>query len=177
MHTKRVFWILLLTTLLVFAYALYHFFHTEERVEKEITQYEDKTLSPQIYLGYVRGKFYTPEISLKPDLALLYKFTKPLQLNQVGIKGVWFIERDRISSLSDNAILSVNFKGVRIFVEMSGYSNLPVRIEIDGRPSGEIYVDGSQSYEIYQGTADYKARLLTLYIPRGIAVYSLNFTD
>lgn len=161
----------------MFGYGLYEFFRNQHVEEKEIHHFEEEKISPEMGLGYGRSKFYTPEITIRPDLAILYKYRIPLELNQVGLQGVWFVERDRIISLSDDSILSVKFKAPRLFVEMSGKSELPVKIEIDGRPIGEIQVNGEQDYEIVGGAQGYSPHLLTMYIPRGIYVYSLKFTE
>lgn len=178
MQTRTLYYIFLALTLLLLGYGAYSFLRTEDQVETEIDTFEEtKTLSPEMNLGYGRGRFYTPEITIKPDLAILYKYSKPLEVNQVGLKGVWFVERDRITSLSDSASLLVNFNAPKMFVEMSGSSDLPVRIEIDNRPIGEIRVEGSRDYEISGASNGKGPRTISLSIPRGIAVYSLKFTD
>lgn len=143
----------------------------------KFTQSEVKPLEPRpfsIPLGYGRGNAYTPEITLKPDLALLYKYKKPLALNHVGLQGVWFVERDRITSLSDNGLLSLSFQSPKVYVELSGQSSLPIRLELDGKSIGEIWVEGDLVYEITPSEGG--PHLLTLHTPRGISAYSFNLT-
>lgn len=178
MKSTQVFAIFLATALVILGYAALKFSGVENKGDKEVKVFEEKnTLTPPISLGYSRARNYTHQLKLKPDLATLYRYKGSLSLDQVGLKGVWYVESDRITSLGDEGALTVYFQAPRVFVELSGQSNLPVRIDIDGRTAGEIKVDGLKEYEISLPEKNYNPRLLTLFVPRGISAYSFRFTE
>lgn len=172
-----------LLALFLMGLGLFSLMRTEEKVEKEVRGFELKEAKKEphaptlIPLGYGRGEAYSDEIHIEPDIALYYHYRKPLQLNQIGLTGVWLVERDRIRSLSEDGILSLSFQAPRLFVELSGQSNLPVRIELDTHPAGEIWVTERREYEISLNNAKTEPQLLTLHVPRGISVYLFRLTD
>lgn len=175
-NEKQKFYLLLTAVLLILGAGLIFFLGTEKKEEKEIRTFEkNEVVSPTMNLGYGGAKYYTPELELRPDLAVIYKYDKPLEFNQVGLNGIWFVERDRIVSLSDDSILAVNFQASIINISLSGNNYLPVRVELDGKRIGEIPVSGSGVYAIKPGNTGHSPDLLKLYIPRGIALYSLSF--
>ena len=182
MKTTQVFAILLVTVLIILGYAASRFVHEEAKETKEIKRFEKEEsmplpLSPLMSLGYGRGKNFSPELKIKPDIAALYKYSSPLALNEIGLKGVWFVERDRITSLGDNGTLGLVFQAKHVIVKLSGQSPLPVRVEIDGQPVGEVWVEEPREYDITLKEDGQISHRLTLYVPRNISAYSFRFTE
>ena len=181
----KVFSLLLFLALLLIGLAIYWVTRMEIKEESEIKQFEKvepkvvekPDITPPTPLGYGRGGNYTEEIKIKPDIALLYTYSNPLPLHEVGLKGVWFIERDRITSLSDDGILSIHFQAPRAFIELSGQSVLPVRIELNNKSAGEFWIDGKREYEFALPDKSFIPHTLTLHVPRGVSAYSFRFTE
>lgn len=175
MDERAKYYVLLAASLIVFVLGIVFIFDLLKTDDKDVSAFEKQDISPRMNLGYGGEQFYTPELKIKPDLAFLYKTTDKLKLNQIGLDGVWFVERDRIVSLSNNSILTVEFRASTVTVSLSGDNSLPIRVEIDSVPVGKIQLKGPGEYEISTGISVYDVRELTLYVPRGISVYNLKF--
>lgn len=158
------------------SYGLWHFVMLERKSDGEIGLFEKKSLYPEIALGYAKGNFYAPFVTLKPDLAYFYRDKGTLEVNQVALEGVWLINRDSLSSLGDSSELSVKIDSERLFITLSGKSELPIRYELNGKPAGSFKVDDQdlRSYELTGVQGIYFPKNISLFIPRGIVVYALS---
>lgn len=138
-------------------------------------QHRIRALSPETYLGTLRSESYTPEIHLKSEVAARYEYNRPLASNQVGLKGEWKVEGERITSLSDSSYLDMNFTAKRVYLVLSGSSAVPIEVFLDGAPYGEVKMDGDRKYDIVDVT--YGKHLLSLKIPSGVSAYAFTFGD
>ncbi|MCB1114506.1 MAG: hypothetical protein KDK62_07110 [Chlamydiia bacterium] len=165
-------WVLLAVGVL--SYGLWHFIGTEKTGEYEQKLFDEKKEYPIIRLGYARGSFYAPDITIKPDVAFYYSNQKKLALNQVSLEGVWLVERDRIVSLGDASSLTVNIDSQELYATFSGISHLPVRYELNGKNAGSFQVVQEGEYLLSGASGVYFPKKITLFVPRGIAVYTLR---
>jgi hypothetical protein len=144
-------------------------------------------MTPETYLGYARGKSYTHQEKIVRDHPNLYAYTMPLLPDEVGIKGLWTIEGESITSESDSSILSLNFLSNRVYLVLGGQSSLPIQVDLDGsllskenytqdmNDKGEILVKEDRKYDIVDLKGKTGRHTVTLHIPKGIKVYAFSF--
>jgi hypothetical protein len=174
MERKRAFFLLLAAALGILGYGLWQFIGTEKKVETEVTHFEAHKLYPVIRLGYARGNYYASETVIKPDLAVYYTSAKDLKVNQVTLEGVWYVERDRITSLSEGSRLTVKVDSEKLSITVAGKSDLPVRYELNGKTVGSFKVNGEAEVDLTGADGIYFPKVVTLYIPRGVSAYILK---
>jgi cytochrome c biogenesis protein CcdA/thiol-disulfide isomerase/thioredoxin len=128
-------------------------------------------LSPETYLGSLRGSNYTSE--MHPNGS--YSYVSPLPENKVGLKGKWKIEEEKITSQGTDSFLDYNFLAKQVYLVLSGKSEEPLQVYLDGNKLKEIKVDADQKYDIVDTT--YGRHQLSLHIPQGISAYAFTFGD
>jgi cytochrome c biogenesis protein CcdA/thiol-disulfide isomerase/thioredoxin len=128
-------------------------------------------ISPETYLGSARGRSYV--VTINPGETATYDYTKPLGDDQVSLKGPWLVEEEYITSQGDDCYLNMNFLAKQVYLVLSGSSKEPIEIFLDGKPAGEIYMDGDKKYDIVSTT--YKRHQLSLKIPEGVNAYAFTF--
>lgn len=134
-----------------------------------------RPLSPETYLGTQRATSYSRELHVIPEQAIIYDYQTPLQLNEVGLKGSWKIESERITAEGDDSYLEGNFLGKQIYLVLSGASQTPLNVYVDGKLTQEIVVSEDRKYDLFNG--EYGRHLLSLKIPQGVNAYAFTFGD
>lgn len=134
-----------------------------------------RPLSPETYLGSVRGDRYTDEMKIEPGQTVDYSYKKPLENDTAGLKGPWRVEEERIVSEGPESYLDYNFLAKQVYLVMSGKSDVPVQVYVDGKQVREFVVDGDRKYDIV--TAEYGQHQLSLKIPKGVSAYAFTFGD
>ncbi|CUI16619.1 hypothetical protein PNK_0996 [Candidatus Protochlamydia naegleriophila] len=146
-------------------------------------------ITPAIYLGYERGNSLMQTPQLLPDLTYSYNDRfDTIGLNQVGLKGKWEAHANDILSQSNTSQLKVNFKADRVYLVLGGKSELPIQLQLDGKPipanyhssdandTGDIFVDKSRLYQLLNLKGENGRHELVLTIPQGIKVYAFTFS-
>ncbi len=146
-------------------------------------------VTPAIYLGYERGNSLMQTSQLLPDLTYSYNDRfDTIGLNQVGLKGKWEAHANNILSQSNTSQLKVNFKADRVYLVLGGKSELPIQLQLDGKPipthyysndlndKGELYVDKSRLYQLLNFKGEGGRHELVLTIPQGLKVYAFTFS-
>jgi cytochrome c biogenesis protein CcdA/thiol-disulfide isomerase/thioredoxin len=128
-------------------------------------------ISPETYLGYGRGRSYVVEI--KPGQTAAYDYSKPLGDDQVGLKGSWLVEEEYITPQGRDCYLNMNFLAKRVYLVLAGSSKEPIEVFLDGKPAGEIEMNGDKKYDIVSTT--YQRHQLSLKIPQGVNAYAFTF--
>lgn len=130
-------------------------------------------LTPETYLGIQRGKSYTSENRLQLNQIAQYNYQKPLENDQVGLKGNWKIEEERITAESNESYLDLNFLAKHVYLVLSGSSKIPLKIYLDTEPPKELSIDGNREYTIVD--TSYGRHRLSIKIPPGISAYAFTF--
>lgn len=133
-----------------------------------------RPLSSETYLGLARGASYTSEIHVTPG-SNKYGYTGPLKEGQVGLKGMWNVEDERITSESEESFLDMNLLAKQVYLVLSGQSAVPLKVFLDGKFIREISVDGAKKYDII--VTEYGKHQLSLQVPRGVSAYAFTFGD
>lgn len=134
-----------------------------------------RPLTLETYLGTDRGKSYSPENQIQPNAIAQYDYKTPLAEGQVGLKGKWKVEGQRITAEGDDSYLDLDYLAKQVYLVLSGSSSTPIQVALDGHMEGEIKIDGNRMYTIV--VADYGRHLLSLKIPKGISAYAFTFGD
>jgi cytochrome c biogenesis protein CcdA/thiol-disulfide isomerase/thioredoxin len=142
-------------------------------LEMKEPAHEIKQVSPETYLGTARGHSYTPEITIQPDEEIKYAYQAALKEDQVGLRGLWLAESERITSRSDESYLEMNFLASEVYLVLSGSSATPLEVFLDGKKHGTMVVDGDRKYDIV--STSYGHHLLSLKIPKGVSAYAFTF--
>lgn len=144
-----------------------------QSLEMKEPEREIKPISPETYLGTARGHNYAPEIVIQPDEEVEYTYHTSLKDDQVGLKGLWLVENERITSGSNESYLDMNFLASEVYLVLSGSSSIPLEVYLDGKKYGAITIDGDRKYDIV--TTSYGRHSLSLKIPKGISAYAFTF--
>ncbi len=156
----------------------------QEKAEKMVVA---AGMTQETYLGYERGRSYLSENKIKPDQVYNYTFTHSPGLDEVGLKGEWQVGKEKITSFSDESLLELNFMADQVYLVLGGQSELPIRIELDGKPlpekywteemnaRGEILIKEPRKYDILNLHGDDGRHLLRLHIPKDIEAYAFTF--
>ncbi len=134
-----------------------------------------RPISPETYLGSLRGKSYHSEIVLKPNQIASYGYKGALGNDEVGLKGKWKVEGERITSVGDDSYLDYNFLAKKVYLVLGGSSKQPIQVYLDGKLVQEIVMDGDRKYDIVDTT--YGRHQLSLKIPQGVSAYAFTFGD
>lgn len=134
-----------------------------------------RPITPETYLGLLRGKSFTAENQIVPMEIAQYDYKTPLQEDKVGLKGAWMVENEKITSASDESKLDLNFLARDVYLVLSGTNKLPLKVILDGKPYGEIKVDGDRKYDIVK--VPYGRHEISLTIPKGVSAYAFTFGD
>lgn len=134
-----------------------------------------RIISPETYLGTLRGISYTQENIIKDGLTATYEYKKPLQLNKVGLKGQWKITPESITAVGDDSFLDLHFQAREVYLVLSGSSKIPAEAYLDGKHVDSITIDGDRKYDIVK--APYGEHQLSLKLPKGVSAYAFTFGD
>lgn len=129
--------------------------------------------TPETYLGTVRGRSFTAENHIIPNQTVLYTRMKPLQNDEVGLKGKWLAQPERITAEGNDCYLDCSFLAKQVYVVLTGSSPLPLQISLDGNPPQELFLDGDRDYTVANTT--YGRHLLSIKVPLGISAYAFTF--
>lgn len=132
-----------------------------------------REITPETYLGAERGHSYN--ISLKVGETASYAYTAPLKEDRVGLRGAWLVGGESIEAEGDDSYLDLNFLAKQVYLVLSGSSKKPIEVFLDGKRSGEFYMDGDKKYDIVETT--YQRHQLSLKIPLGVKAYAFTFGD
>ncbi len=146
-----------------------------------------EVLSPEIHLGFARAENYTTEIKIKPNEIATYDYSGRLEPNIVGLTGSWQVNRECITAAGKESKIELNFIASRVYVVLSGLSDDPIKVLLDGAPlpkqyytkdtdsSGGINVEADRLYEVVDLHGDISRHSLTLIVPAGINLYEFSF--
>ncbi|MBS0634039.1 MAG: thioredoxin family protein [Verrucomicrobia bacterium] len=132
--------------------------------------------TPELYLGSERASHYSEEITLVPNSAHAYSYTKPLKVDTVGISGLWRVGRESITSAGSNCSLEVRFTGSKVHIVLSGESKEPLTVTLDGKYRATIFMDGDRTYDIASVQNPEVPHTVKITFPPGISAYSLTFS-
>lgn len=147
-----------------------------------------RPITPETYLGYERAQSYSSQLSLTKDKAVDYETDFNLKSDEVGLKGRWIYGKESITS-QGNSILSLNFEAEQVYLVMTGNSQQPVMVYLDGKKlpqeyftkdmnkNGEIVINQDRKYDIINLHKDYGRHMIEIYIPAGISAYAFTFGD
>ncbi len=128
-------------------------------------------MSPETYLGLERGRSY--KMPIVPFETKEYSYEPPLGEDQAALRGPWLVEKEYIESESGHSYLDYNFLAEHVYLVLGGSSSEPVEVELDGKPYGQIRINGDKKYDIVHTT--YKRHHLSLKVPQGVRAYAFTF--
>ncbi len=158
-----------------------------EPLEKQSDEPSRIATTGEIYLGSARAGNYTPEITLQPSSWHSYSFIGPLEADSVGLKGLFRVSAESVTSAGSSCTIALNFLANKVFMVLSGTSEEPITLLLDGKPlakdaytedmdaHGNIYLDGSRKYDLVNLKGDMKRHTLTINLPPGVSCYSFTF--
>ncbi len=164
-----------------------------------------KNITHETYLGYGRAQNYTGSMNrIVENTESTYNFADPLASDQVGLRGTWTVEEERITSESDTSTLSINFTAGKVFLVLAGANTkgIPVSVKIDGKSIAKtemttyqtadysdfselsspdmarsIKVNKDRKYDIFDSKGSVENHILELTIPSGISAYAFTFGE
>ena len=134
---------------------------------------QGRPISSETYLGTSRGRSYTHENAIAFERTKLYTYFQPLNDDEVGLKGSWNVQGERITAEGNDCYLEYNFLGNQAYLVLSGSSSEPILVFLDGKLVGEVRMDGDRKYDLVDTT--YGRHLLSLKVSQGISAYAFTF--
>jgi len=143
--------------------------------------------TPEIYLGSKRAENYTADTTLKPNSVHTYTFKEPLKDDTVGLKGLFRLSEESITSAGSNCSITLNFHANKVHMVLSGTSQEPITLILDGKPlstamytedmtsDGKIFVDASRKYDLIYLSGEPRRHTLQINLPPAISCYSFTF--
>lgn len=132
---------------------------------------EDKSLSPETYLGLGRGHSYV--MNLTPNETVNYQYKNVLGHDQVGLKGPWKAEQEYIEAEGDDCYINMNFLASQVYLVLEGSSPELLAVILDDKSYGFMRVDGAKKYTIVK--TSYGRHTLSIKVPRSIKAYAFTF--
>lgn len=120
-----------------------------------------KTITPETYLGFERGKQSYP--------------TQPLGDDQVGLTGKWQVAADHIRSEKDGSEIILNFIANHVYLVAQSDTPQTIAVLIDGKKENSVTIHQPKMYEIIDLKDRYGRHTLTLQCPKGINAYVFTF--
>lgn len=148
-----------------------------------------RPMTAETYLGYKRAGQYTVENHIEPDKIVNYSYSAPIEKDGLGLTGKWKVEEERITAEGTDSFLVLNFLSNRVYLVLSGSSQQPINVTLDGKPlssfyytsdmnkQGEIFVDEDRKYDIVNLQGQYGRHVLKLHLPKGVSAYAFTFGD
>lgn len=156
--------------------------------EKESSTSHRK-LTPETYLGFEKATSYIPDNFIIPYKEFDYDYNQTLKIDQVGLRGPWLISEEKITSLSDQSFLDLNFVAGRVYLVMEAPESAKVLVYLNNRAlddkyftsdmdkQSEIIVKDPRKYDVLNLRDDYGRYKLTLKVPKGVSLYAFTFGD
>lgn len=152
----------------------------EERISR-------RPITPETYLGSARAAAYVNRI--QSDKNVSYHYEGPLKDDQVGLKGNWLVNAEKITSMGESSSLDLNFLATRVYLVMDADKSQLVTVYLDDQPlekryytadmndKGQIAVKEPRKYDAINLKGQYGRHKLTLKAPKGVSMYAFTFGD
>lgn len=156
---------------------------------KEEQQVKSRPTTPETYLGISRADHYQRGLSIKPEETAFYAYPSPLQDDHVGLKGKWFVDKQKVTSKSNTSSLDLNFIATRVYLVMDSENPQPVSVFLDDAPlpskyytadmddKGHILVHKPRKYDVLNLKGSYGRHKVSLISPEGVSAYAFTFGD
>jgi thiol-disulfide isomerase/thioredoxin len=131
-----------------------------------------RKLTPETYLGYARAEAY--DFELVRDRANRYAQSETPGPNKVSLRGEFIVGKESVVA-GDDAELILNFNASQVYLVLSGFSDVPMRISLDDKEYGQLLIKEPRMYEIVDLKNELGRHLLKLEIPKDISAYAFTF--
>lgn len=137
--------------------------------------------TPEIYLGFGRAQDYVAELRIAENEVAEYSFLET-RSDEVGLRGKWRVEEERIIAEENGAELELNFLGQQVYLVMKTRENEgEVEVWLDGErvletgdtQDGVIKVEKPRKYDVAE--SDYGRHQLRLVFDEGVSAYAFTF--
>lgn len=152
-------------------------------------QVSSRLTTPETYLGISRGNHYQNGLFIKPEETAFYTYSTPLRDDHVGLKGEWFVDKQKITSKSNKSSLDLNFVASQVYLVMDSEIPQLVSVFLDDAPlpskyytadmddKGQILVYKPRKYDVINLRDSYGRHKLSLICPEGVSAYAFTFGD
>jgi cytochrome c biogenesis protein CcdA/thiol-disulfide isomerase/thioredoxin len=127
--------------------------------------------TPESYLGYQRLARYSGSPVKRNEVAD-YMFAKTLARDRLSYAGKWRVEAERIVAEQD-ARLRLRFAANDVYLVLGG--NGDVGVQVAGRPTKTVKVDGYRLYTLRASKQRAENQLLELHFSPGVQAYAFTF--
>lgn len=127
-------------------------------------------ISPETYLGYMRGRFGNGE-QIKQNVSSIYEIDGQLMGDLAYLLGEWTVFEE-YALAGQGAQISYKFTAGEVNLVMRGEGKR-VKVYIDGQPIKEVVIKESDLYNLYKG--ERKTAVLRLEFEAGVEAYAFTF--
>lgn len=144
--------------------------------------------TPETYLSYERGERFGNTDQFEADISKNYTLPTNLQDNQWALGGSWKIGPKESVSTADNSVLRVKFTAREVYLVMSGPSDQPVTLKLNGQSvtssanggsdvdsSGQVHLNGARLYRLIKLPKFTKNGVLDITVPNGTTINAFTF--
>jgi cytochrome c biogenesis protein CcdA/thiol-disulfide isomerase/thioredoxin len=133
--------------------------------------------TPETYLGYARAERFSNDSELQADHTYNYSFPAFVPSDHWSLQGQWQVAADKITSMSNDAKLRLNFNAQKVFLVLGSNSGKPISISLllNGKPVNTLSIDRHTLYQLIdQKTAPNGLLEIQVSAP-GLEVYAFTF--
>jgi cytochrome c biogenesis protein CcdA/thiol-disulfide isomerase/thioredoxin len=120
---------------------------------------DEKTRSPETYLGYARAQGYEGKEDIKHDTLQKYTAASSLDESSWALEGLWTLTPEAAVN-QGRASLVYRFSARKVYLVMNPVQGVPatVKVTVDGKPvnggdvkNGILKLDKNRLYQLYDG--------------------------
>jgi cytochrome c biogenesis protein CcdA/thiol-disulfide isomerase/thioredoxin len=134
----------------------------------------------ETYLGTARAERFSNDVELQSDSTYNYIFPAFIPSDHWSLQGQWQVAADKITSMSNDAKLRLNFNAQKVFLVLGSSSGKPISITLllNGKPitpNGTIVVDRHTLYQLVDQKTAANGLLEIQVNDPGLEAYAFTF--
>lgn len=133
--------------------------------------------TPETYLGYARAERFSNDAELQADTTYNYSFPAFIPSDHWSLQGQWQVSADKITSMSNDAKLRLNFNAEKVFLVLGSNSSKPISITLllNGKPLNTVLVDRHTLYQLVDQKTAANGLLEIQVSAPGVEAYAFTF--
>ena len=144
--------------------------------------------TPETYFGYERGERLANTGKFEADKSTSYTLPTKLRQHEWALGGSWQIGAKESVATADSSVLRVKFTAREVYLVMSGPSDKPVTLKLNGQSvssgqgggndvdeSGQVHLNGARLYRLIQLPKFTENSVLDITVPSGTTINAFTF--
>ena len=144
--------------------------------------------TPETYFGYERGDRFANIAEFEADKTTNYTLKDDLKEHEWALGGNWKIGAKESITSGEKSVLRVKLTAREVYLVMSGPSDKPVTLKLNGQSvtssanggsdvdaAGQVHLDGARLYRLIKLPEFSKQGVLDITVPNGTTINAFTF--